>query len=70
MKFQGFCVLFSYLMETNVTLRPSVTMEEAETEVYQLVKEIVLQIVSNVVNTLDLNRFKGCWLQEESREHN
>ena len=47
-------MLFSYLMETNVTLRPSVTMEEAETEVYQLVKEIVLQIVSNVVNTLEI----------------
>ena len=54
MKFQGFCMLFSYLMETNVTLQPSVTMEEAETEVYQLVKEIVLQIVSNVVNTLEI----------------
>ena len=47
-------MLFSYQMETNVTLRPSVTMEEAETEVYQLVKEIVLQIVSKVVNTLEI----------------
>ena len=47
-------MLFSSLMETNVTQRPSATMEMAETEVYQLVKEIILQIVSNVVNTLEI----------------
>ena len=45
---------FRSLMKNCTTQQPSSTGKMADTEIQQLVKEIILQIVSNVVNILEI----------------